>query len=338
LDRYGLCYTKSRIINIPCNKVQIENSNTYGDIDQEFLLKKWEAGYQIDFRKFYGFVNQSAHQNVDFTLVPRVDAEKLEHKTKIANVKRNSLESSFKKIAVKMFDRWRGMTNDQCREKWVKEKLEEIPAGKRLLDVGAGEQRYRRYCGHLDYISQDFGKYDGSGDSKGLQTGVWNYQKTDIVSDITNIPEPDASFDVIMCTEVLEHLPAPIDALRELSRLIRLGGDLILTAPFASLTHFSPYHYYSGFNRNFYNTWLKKFGFEIVELVPNGNFFGFVMQELLRLRRITRQFTKTKRLRLSEYFALVLMLCALRRFSRNDTGSSELLCYGYMVKAKKVRI
>jgi len=63
----------------------------------------------------------------------------------------------------------------------------------------------------------------------------------DVISDITSIPLPDASFDACLCTEVLEHLPHPIEALRELARLLRPGGRLILTAPFCSLTHFSPH-------------------------------------------------------------------------------------------------
>ena len=77
---------------------------------------------------------------------------------------------------------------------------------------------------HLEYVSQDFGQYDGKGDDKGLQTKKWDNTKLDIVSDITDIPVPDSSFDAIMCIEVFEHIPYPISALEEFSRILKRGG------------------------------------------------------------------------------------------------------------------
>ena len=145
-----------------------------------------------------------------------------------------------------------GISNESTRERWLEKALKSIPENSRILDAGAGTQQYRKFCKHLDYVSQDFGEYDGQGDSAGLQMGEFDYGKLDIVSDITSIPEPDSSFDSIMCIEVLEHLPDPVQAIKEFSRLIKPKGHLILTAPFCSLTHFAPYHFSTGFNRYWY--------------------------------------------------------------------------------------
>ena len=65
-----------------------------------------------------------------------------------------------------------GRTNELNRLKWVKDALTNIPAGKRVLDAGAGELRNKQFCGHLVYVSQDICQYEGKGDGVGLQTGT----------------------------------------------------------------------------------------------------------------------------------------------------------------------
>lgn len=74
-----------------------------------------------------------------------------------------------------------------------------ISAVSRILDAGAGELAYKHFCSHLHYVSQDFAQYDGKGNASGLQMGTWDQSNLDIISDITSIPEKDASFDAIMC-------------------------------------------------------------------------------------------------------------------------------------------
>ena len=118
-----------------------------------------------------------------------------------------------------------GRKNKSTRDAWLERALAQIPEGSKILDAGAGELRYKKFCAHLDYVSQDFGQYDGKGDSTGLQTSQWDNTKLDIVSDITNIPVSDASFDAVMCIEVLEHIPEPILAIKEFSRILRGGYD-----------------------------------------------------------------------------------------------------------------
>ncbi len=228
-----------------------------------------------------------------------------------------------------------GTQNKKNLDRWIENELAQIHPGSRLLDAGAGEMQYKKFCAHLVYVSQDFDQYDGKGDNAAMQTGEWKQGLVDIVCDIKSIPEPDASFDAILCTEVLEHLPHPVDALRELSRLLKPGGKLILTAPFASLSHFTPYFYSTGFSRYFYEYWLNHLGMQIDELHLNGNYFEYLAQELRRLPSMSLRYAIHKP-NWMERQAMKLILRWLEKSSRVDKGSSELLCYGIQVVAHRV--
>ena len=225
-----------------------------------------------------------------------------------------------------------GTHNKINREVWLEETLKKIPSGSRILDAGAGELQYKPLCRHLNYVSQDFAQYDGKGNEKGLQVGTWDQTRLDIISDITAIPEPDGSFDAIMCIEVFEHLPEPIKTIKEFSRLIRPKGHLIITAPFCSLTHFAPYHFYTGFNRYFYEEHLSKNGFEIIDLVENGNYFEYLGQEVRRIPSIGEKYAG-RRPTFVQSLAIKVMLSMLNQFTKEDTGSSDLLHFGCQVHA-----
>jgi len=227
-----------------------------------------------------------------------------------------------------------GTQNAATRDAWVAEALTALPPGARLLDAGAGECQYKKHCGHLKYVAQDIAVYDGKGDT-GLQTGSWDFSQIDIVSDILNIPEPDASFDAVLCTEVLEHLPDPVRALDEMARLLRPGGMFIITAPFWSLTHFAPYHYATGFNRYFYEFHLGRLGFDIVEMTPNGNFFECVGQELRRVAEMAQRFAGGEKPNPLEVYAMQIVLGMVERMSARDTGSPEMLNFDCQVRAVK---
>jgi glycosyltransferase involved in cell wall biosynthesis/predicted SAM-dependent methyltransferase len=168
--------------------------------------------------------------------------------------------------------------NKRTRDRWVISKARTIPAGTRVLDIGAGTCPYRPLFVHCDYKTHDFKKYKGI-----KQNNTTEYGKIDYESDITSIPVPDQSFDVILCTEVLEHVPEPIEALREMSRIIRKGGRLLITAPLGSGLHQTPYHYYGGYTPQWYQHFLPKFGLQVKEISPNGGFFKLLAQECTRL-------------------------------------------------------
>ena len=97
-----------------------------------------------------------------------------------------------------------GTGNALVRDAWVAAALASLPPGSRLLDAGAGECQYKKHCSHLRYVAQDNAVYDASS-PQGLQNADWD-SSIDIVCDILDIPEPDGSFDAVLCTEVARAL------------------------------------------------------------------------------------------------------------------------------------
>lgn len=224
--------------------------------------------------------------------------------------------------------------NEEGKNIIIKKWLDELSNNIKLLDAGAGELKWKDACQRFRYISQDFCQYDGKGNNQGLQTGIWDTNKIDIVSDITDIPVEADSFDALLCTEVFEHLPYPELAVKEFSRIIRPGGTLILTAPFLSLTHFAPYHYCTGFNIYWYKIILPKYGFSIDEAIPSGDYFAFMVQECLRVPSIYKKYFAKKSFILS-FFARIFAKILLYKCDYPNR-SSDLCCFTWCIKARKI--
>jgi ubiquinone/menaquinone biosynthesis C-methylase UbiE len=225
---------------------------------------------------------------------------------------------------------------EKLRIKWSKNELKKIPKGKSIIDVGAGQMLFRQYCGHLKYTSQDIGEYRGLGDKKGLQTGRWDASGVDIISDINKIPVKKSSFDNVLCTAVLEHIPHPELAIKEISRILRKGGKLILDAPFCSQTHFSPYFFVTGFSPEWYSVILSKYGFKTIKVAPYGNYFDYLTVEILRIPLVARRYSFFGILSIFMYLFAIPLAVVFGIMSLASKGSEEQLCFGYHVLAKKI--
>jgi SAM-dependent methyltransferase len=92
-----------------------------------------------------------------------------------------------------------------------------LTASLRLLHVAPSDPMYARRVGRLpnvDYVSADL-EDPAAGEH-------W---------DVTAIPHPDASFDAILCSHVLEHVRDDRRALSELHRVLRPGGWAVIQSP-----------------------------------------------------------------------------------------------------------
>jgi SAM-dependent methyltransferase len=104
---------------------------------------------------------------------------------------------------------------------------------------------YRGAFSYCRYENRDFESYHGSEQGAFSDRADCSYGKIDYDPDAADIPVPDSTFDAALCTEVLEHVPDPIAVVRELARILKPGGRLLLSAPLG--LHQEPYHLYGGY-------------------------------------------------------------------------------------------
>ena len=243
-------------------------------------------------------------------------------------------DSLLKKIplVVRLNARLNYYVNNQLeRDAFVRKSLSELASGISILDAGSGSQRYRKYCGRFSYFSQDKAEFSipvrpgllFEGDDEGYKYGPLDYR-----GDIWSISEEDERFDAILCTEVIEHVPFPVQTLKELARLLKPGGTLILTFPGASLRHFDPYYFYSGFSDRWIEFHSANIGLKIDEIEVSGDYYRWLGCEAYRSAQGGK--------RESLFSRFVYFLIFLWYLSRSKTRESiDTLTLGYHVKLRK---
>jgi SAM-dependent methyltransferase len=107
-----------------------------------------------------------------------------------------------------------------------------------VLDVGCGRKPYREFIKASRYVGVDI----DNPSTRALAA-------VDIYYDGRTLPFANASFDAVLCSQVLEHVFAPDEFLREIHRVLRPGGVLLLATPFTWDEHEQPHDFarYSSF-------------------------------------------------------------------------------------------
>lgn len=108
-----------------------------------------------------------------------------------------------------------------------------VARGARVLDVGCGLRPYETFFSHAKYTGIDVAESGRLAEGK----------KIDFEFDGVNIPFKDNSYDIVICTEVLEHAIQPEGLLKEITRVLDSEGRLFLTVPFIWGLHELPFDF-----------------------------------------------------------------------------------------------
>lgn len=152
---------------------------------------------------------------------------------------------------------------DQSKlNEFVTKNSKKYPSGTSVLDVGAGSGPYRDTILQFGFVytSQDFSQLDESLIRERANAPVH------IVSYATKILVPDEKYGVILCTEVLEYVPDPLAVIKEMTRLLKKGVEMIVTIPRISLAHQLPYCFVSGYHEPWFNNASEINGFTVLHM------------------------------------------------------------------------
>jgi SAM-dependent methyltransferase len=177
-----------------------------------------------------------------------------------------------------------------------------------MIDVGCGQQPYRDYFKHTKRIvACDFDAKRGN---------------VDFACPAHAIPVDAESFDSVLCTEVLEHVPDPLAVWREFHRILKPGGMVLLATPFYWPPHELPYDFYR-YPEHGLRHLATTAGFEVKQLWPRGGRWAFLGQVGMHV--------------LGHYFRLAFMRRAWNGFflwaDRNRLNPD--ICLGWTILAQK---
>lgn len=136
-----------------------------------------------------------------------------------------------------VWDRWR----------WIKKHLRATRDEERLLDVGCGSGAFTIGTAKLGYNSLGL-----SWDKRKQQIAELRAQITDtksasfMICDVRELdqqPDLEGQFDVVLCTENIEHIIDDFRLMRAMAACLKPGGRLLLTSPYIRRTPWSSMDY-----------------------------------------------------------------------------------------------
>lgn len=136
-----------------------------------------------------------------------------------------------------------------------------MKAGIRVLDAGSGRAQEQ-------YLREELLATGATLETCDFCAGPG----VDFVADVSNLPMADNTYDIVLSTQVLEHVMDPQKVIEEMTRVLKPGGWLFLTTPQSSPLHNLPWNFF-----NFTNLGLRllfeKAGLEVVKEQPQGGHF-----------------------------------------------------------------
>jgi len=195
----------------------------------------------------------------------------------------------------------------------------------KLLDFGCGSKPYKSLFSNVEeYIGLD---YENEGHDH-------SDEQVDVFYNGKDVPFDDETFDSILSTQVFEHVEDVDLAIKELHRVLKKDGQILVTAPFVFPEHELP-HDYRRFTANGLSSLLQRHGFEVLEISKNGNFREVIWQlRIIYIRDLIR--LKNKHLNFMLRSLIVPPMVVLGIICSAIFPTRTSLYFGTTILAKKL--
>jgi len=155
--------------------------------------------------------------------------------------------------------------------------------------------------------------------------------RPDVGAEVQRLPFRDSAFDAIKVTEVLEHVPDAVAALRECRRVLRPGGHLVATAPFLERLHGDPDDY-ARYTDSMWRRLLGECGLIAVSVTPQGGYFTHMAG---MLRFLVQRSPAGIRHTGYALFPIFDLLARIDRLSRVRRSELATFVGGYLIIARR---
>jgi SAM-dependent methyltransferase len=190
----------------------------------------------------------------------------------------------------------------------------------RLLDLGCGNQPFAGWYGPLadEVVPVDAAPIPG-------------VRQVDLGA---RLPFADASFDTVLCTQVLEHVDGIEVAAAEIARVLRPGGHALVTVPFLYPTHEAPYDFQRLTHLGLASL-ARRHGLEVLDVEAQGGPGMLVAHHaVLALTGVLRA-TRLERVRAVRALVAAPQEALRSRVSTRLSGPAKVASLGYLLTARK---
>lgn len=195
----------------------------------------------------------------------------------------------------------------------------------RLLDAGCGEKPYSLI--YRDLVDNAIGV--------DVKNCIHDQSEVDIFASLDNLPFEDNQFDVVLCTNVIEHVANGEDAFKELSRILKPGGTLILSVPFLYPLHEAPYDFHR-YTKYGLEHMISKYGLKMEHLhALGGPGMFFLCYFHLFVTRINLKFLNFIFCWSQELIYSIYRKFCLKSILTKDKKINNIITTGFFLVARK---